>query len=260
MKLIKRPVVASQGSSIHLLDRVQGIWKFGYSWDRDTQAQKMLVDQLSSRLDNSYTLVSNVPVPGFSMPVPLVLFGRTGLRTLCVSAEKGIFSLKGDKWYKLDEQKEQYRPSRPNLVRRTAMMSRAVVEYLGEKGIYVEEQQAVLFFTQPGIHIDASASPVLLLQNDEVDRFITDFVNDDIRLDTLEVQRITEILMESRPAPVEKQQPRSSRSLLSNSPLSNYVGIGDFQLKAWQWLVLFFLAIFMLITVILTAVIILNTA
>lgn len=254
MKLVERSPIGSQGGSIPLVDRVQGIWRYGFNWDRDTQAQKTLITHLSDLLDNSYTLISNVPVPGFSLPVPLVLIGQTGLRTFCISADKGLFSLKGDQWYKLDEEKEQYRPSRPNLVRRTALMSRAIIEYLKEKGIYLDEDQAILFFSQPGVYIDAPESPVLLLQSDGVDRLATELVNGDIVLDAMELQRITDILIKSKPGSKGKQQQMPSRSTLSK-----WIGFGDFQLKVWQWMVLFLLAVFMLIIVIVTAVIILNT-
>ena len=255
MKLIERSPLGSQGSSIPLLDRVKGIWSFGLSWDRDTQAQHVLIQHLGKLLDNTYTLISNVPVPGFSVPVPLVLIGRTGLRTFSVSADTGIFSLKGEKWYKLDEQKEQYRLVRPNLVRRTALMSRAIIEYLSEMGIYVDQAEAILYFTQPGVHIDAAESPVNLLQSDGIDRFTANLKNEDVILDAMELQRITDILIKSKPKSKASKQELPSRSTLSNS-----VGFGDFRLKAWQWMVLFVLAVFMLITVIVTAVIIVNTA
>ena len=255
MKLIERSPIGSQSSSIPFVDRAKGIWQFGFSWDRDTQAQQVLIQHLGEVLDNSYTLISNVPVPGFSLPVPLVLIGQTGLRTFCVSAEKGIFSLKVDQWYKLDEQKQKYRPSRPNLVRRTALMSRAIIEFLKEKGIYLDEGEATLFFTQPSVHIDAPESPVRLLQSDGVDRFATNLVNEDIVLDAMELQSITDILIKSRPKKTAGDQQLPSRSSLSNS-----IGLGDFQLKIWQWMILFLLAVFMLITVIVTAVIILNSA
>jgi hypothetical protein len=254
MKLIERSPIGSQGGSIPLVDRAQGIWRYGFTWDRDTQAQKTLITYLGDLLDNSYTLISNVPVPGFSLPVPLVLIGQTGLRTFCISADKGLFSLKGNQWYKLDEQKEQYRPSRPNLVRRTALMSRAITEYLKEKGIYLDEDQAILFFSQPGVYIDAPESPVLLLQSDGVDRFASELVDGDIVLDAMELQRITDILIKSKSGSKGKQQQIPSRSTLSK-----WIGFGDFQLKVWQWMVLFLLAVFMLIIVIVTAVIILNT-
>ena len=255
MKLIERSLVGAQDSTMPFLDRIQGIWKFGLTWDRDAQAQKVLIDELSNALDNSYTLISNVPLPGFSVPVPAVLIGKTGLRTFCVSGDTGIFSLKGEQWYKLDEQKEQYRPSRPNLVRRTALMSRAIIEYLKEKGIFVDEYEPILYFAHPEVQIDAEGAPVNMLERNEIERFAAELVSERTVLDAMELQRITEILVQSRPKAAKKKQELPSRSTLSGN-----VGFGDFRLKAWQWLILFLLAILMLVTVIVTAVIILNTA
>ena len=255
MKLIERSLIGTQDGSNHFFDRAKGIWQFGFSWDRDTQAQQVLIQGLGKVLDNSYTLISNVPIPGFSVPVPLVLIGQTGLRTFYVSADKGIFSLKGDQWYKLDEKNQQYRPSRPNLVRRTALMSRAIIDYLKDKGIYLDESEAVLFFSQPGVHIDASQSPVRLLQSDGVDRFAANLITGDIVLDAMEMQHIIDILIKS-----SFQKTKGKHKQSSVGPLSDYAGVGDFQMKVWQWIILFLLAVIMLITVIVTAVIIVNTA
>ncbi len=255
MKLIERSLIGAQSSSVPVLDRIMGIWKFGFAWDRDTQAQKILVEYLGEVLNDSYTLITNVSLPDYSLPIPLVLVGKTGLRTIYVTGEGGIFSLKNSQWYKLDEKKQRYRPSGPHLIRRTALMSRSVIEYLQENGIYLDEQEATLFFAQPGVFIDAPESPVYLLQIDSVDRFAADLVNERITLDALEIQRIIEILTQSKPKAPEKSQP-----LPSKSSLEKYVGIGEYQMKVWQLLILFVLAIFMLITVILTAVVILSTA
>ena len=255
MKLIERSPIGAQGSSIPLVDRIKGIWAFGIAWDRDNQAQQVLIKHLGGSLDNTYTLITNVPVPGYSIPIPLILVGKTGLRTFCVSADVGVFSFKNGKWYKLDEQKEQFRPSTPDLVRRTALMSKAIIEVLKDKGIFVDDAEPTLYFTNPGVHIETNESPVNLLQSDGIERYTANVVNDDEILDAMELQRITDILIQSKPTKQPKKQELPSRSTLSNQ-----VGIGDFRLKAWQWLILFLLAVLMLITVIVTAVIILNSA
>lgn len=254
MKLIERSPFSAQGSTIPFFDRIRGIWKFGLSWDRDMQAQQVLIQRLDNLLDNSYTLISNVPVPGFSIPIPLVLVSKTGVYTFCASANTGIFSYKNEQWYQLDEQKEQYRPSRPNIVRRTAIMSRSIIEYLKKKGIYVDEREPVLYFSKPGVHIDVDESQVNLVLMDGLNRLVASLAGEAVTLDAMELQRITDILIKSASKSTTKKQELPSRSTLSGS-----VGIGDFRLQAWQWLILFVLAILMLITVIITAVIILNT-
>ena len=253
MKVIERSPIGGEGSSKSFADRIKGIWQFGLSWDQDIQAQRVLIAKLGVVLDNSYTLISNVAIPGVSLPVPLVLIGQTGVQTLYVSADKGIFRIKGDNWYKLDEKKESYKPSRPNLVRRTMLMSRAITEYLKEKGYFLDEKEAVLYFSQPGVYIDAPESPVRLLQSDGVDGYTGSLKEESTVLDATEMQHITEILTKSKPA-----LPKRNEDLRSLTPPSETIGFGEFQLKVWQWIILFVLTILMLITVIITAVIIVN--
>jgi hypothetical protein len=253
MKVIERSPIGGEGSSKSFADRVKGIWQFGLSWDQDIQAQRVLISKLGRVLDNSYTMISNVTLPGYSLPVPLVLIGHTGVRTLYVSAVKGIFRIKGDNWYKLDEKNESYKPSRPNLVRRTMLMSRAIIEYLKENGYFLDEYEAVLFFAQPGIYIDAPESPVRLLQSDGVDGYTANLKEESTVLDAREIQHISEILTKSKPA-----KPKRNEDLRSLTPPSETIGFGEFQMKVWQWIILFVLAIIMLITVIVTAVIIVN--
>ena len=69
----------------------------------------------------------------------------------------------------------------------------------------------------------------------------------------MEVKRVTEILTNSKPA-----KPKKSDNLSSFAPPPDLIGVGEFMMKPWQWIVLFVLAALMLITVIITAYILLN--
>jgi hypothetical protein len=255
MKVIERSPIGGDGGPNSIADRIKGIWQFGLSWDRDVQAQSTLIRGLDNVLDNTYTMISNVALPGFSIPVPLVLIGQTGVRTFYTSALNGIYRVKGDNWYKLAEKDKRFKLVRPNLVRRTELMSRAVVDYLGQNSIYLDETEAVLFFSQPGVHVDASDSPIRLLQIDGVNRYAASLRGEKTVLDAMEIHHITDILTRSKSAGT-----KGSESFGSLKPPSDLVGFGDFKLKVWQWILLFVLAVFMLITVIVTAVIIVNAA
>ncbi|MGW8144409.1 MAG: hypothetical protein ACWGN2_08430 [Anaerolineales bacterium] len=252
MKVIERSPISGDGGPNSIVNRVKGIWRFGLSWDRDVQAQSVLIQNLESILDNTYTMVRNVPLPGFSLPVPLVLISQTGVRTFYASAVRGIFRVKGDNWYKLAEKDGRYKLDRPNLVRRTELMSRAVIDYLGKNNIYLDESEPVLYFAQPGVHVDAPESPVRLLQIDGVNRYAASLLDENTVLNAMEIHHIIEVL--SRSKSIQRSSSKSSLNLPSDM-----VGYGDFQLKIWQWILLFFLAIFMLITVIITAVIIVGS-
>jgi hypothetical protein len=253
MKVIERSPIGGDGGPNRIVDRVKGIWQFGLSWDQDVQAQRVLISSLGSFLDNTYTMISNVALPGFSIPVPLVLIGQNGVRTFYASAQKGIFRVKGDNWYKLAEKDQRYRLIRPNLVRRTELMSRAVIDYLDQNSIYLDETEAVLFFSQPGVHVDAPDSPIRLLQVDGFNHYAASLKEEKIVLDAMEIHHIIEILTRSKTTGA-----KSNESFGSLKPPSDMVGFGDFKLKVWQWILLFVLAILMLITVIITAVIIVN--
>jgi len=253
MKVIERSPIGGEGGPTGINDRIKGIWQFGFSWDQDIQAQQVLISRLGRMLDNSYTIISNVAITESALPVPLVLVGPIGVWTFYVTAVKGIFQVKGENWYRLDDKSQHYKPSRPNLIRRSALMSRAINDYLREKGFFLDEAQPVLFFAQPGIHIDAPESPVRLLYSDGVDRFAVNLLEGKAVLDSGEVKRVTEILTKSKPA-----KPKKDENLSSLMPPQELIGVGDFMLKPWQWIVLFVLAILMLITIIITAYIMLN--
>lgn len=251
MKVIERSPIGGDGGPNSITDRVKGIWQFGLSWDRDIQAQSELIGILGGLFDNTYTMIRNVALPGFSIPVPLVLIGQTGVRTFYASGAKGIFRVKGDNWYKLAEKDRRYKLDRPNLVRRTELMSRAIIDYLGKNSIYLDESEAVLFFAQPGIHVDAPESSIRILQIDGVSRYTAALKDEKTVLDAMEIHHIIDVLTKSKST--RRATNQNIRSL--NIP-SDMVGYGDFKLKIWQWILLFVLAILMLITVIVSMMII----
>ncbi|MES0360494.1 MAG: hypothetical protein ABUK20_06225 [Anaerolineales bacterium] len=253
MKVIERSPIGGESGSAGITDRLKGIWQFGFSWDQDIQAQQVLIARLGGILDNSFTMISNVAIPESSLPVPLVLVGPIGVWTFYVTALKGIFRVKGESWYRLDDKSQHYKPSRPNLIRRSALMSRAINDYLRDKGFFLDQTQPVLFFAQPGIHIDAPEPPVRLLYSDGVDRFAAKLLEEKTVLDSAEIKRVTEILTKSKPG-----KPKKGEKLNSLRPPQELIGVGEFMLKPWQWIVIFVLATLMLITVIITAYIMLN--
>lgn len=253
MKVIERSPGSGEGGPAGIDDRIRGVLQHGFSWDQDIRAQQVLIEHFSSLFDNSYTAISNVAVPKYTFPVPLVLVGPIGMRVFYISANKGIYKFKKEKWYVLDEKSEHYRLSRPNIIRRTELLSRAVIEYLQENGIFLEENKPVIFFSQAGIHVDAEDPPVRLLLVDGVYRYTTKLLEEKPTLEEREIQRIIELLTTSKPA-VRKHKDRESSFL----PEQEAVGIGELRMKPWQWVVLFLLAVFMLIAIILTAYVVVN--
>ncbi len=94
MKVIERSPISGKGGPVSITDRITGIWKFGFSWDQDIQAQHVLIESLGMNLDNSFTMISNVAIPEFALPVPIVLVGPVGVWSFYVTAVKGIFRIR----------------------------------------------------------------------------------------------------------------------------------------------------------------------
>jgi len=52
MKVIDRSPFRDEEGSIGLGDRLRGTWQFGFTWNKEAQAQDRLVSQLKTQLKN----------------------------------------------------------------------------------------------------------------------------------------------------------------------------------------------------------------
>ena len=94
MKLIERSSITGEIQTPNFFDRIQGIVRYGLSWDNDRKAQDFLIQQLRNSLDSKHTLIRNVPLTGSSMPLPITLLSPSGFRLIYPTGIKGIFRVK----------------------------------------------------------------------------------------------------------------------------------------------------------------------
>jgi len=233
MKVIDRSPFRDEEGSIGLGDRLRGTWQFGFTWNKEAQAQDRLVSQLKTQLKNRYTLVRDVLLPGLGIPIPMVLIGPTGIQVFYASAIQGLYRAKENSWSVMDSRSRRYKPSQPNLIKRSALMSQAIFEFLNNKGFQVEETEPVLFFSDPNIHVDAIQPAVHIILADGAGRFIENLSQNPHILDPNKVIRIADTLAETKPEP---QTP----------PTDPKIRIGNLQLYRWQWSVLAILVILQL--------------
>lgn len=253
MKIIERSPIRGTVGPISLLDRVKGIWLYGLSWYQDLAAQYPLAAHLGRLLDNSYTLIHNVFLPTLALPISCVLIGPTGIHIFYTSNLKGIYRARGEHWAVLDSRQRRYIPYRPNLLRRVASMNRAIQVYLASMDIVMEVVRPVLFFANPGIHIESIEPEVRLLQIDGIDRFVASLLLEEHALGPEHVQRIAELLTVSRPRAPESRV-REEVGLSSREP----VGIGKLKMQPWQWFVVSGLIFLWFLIIILGALLLLN--
>ena len=233
MKVINCSPFRDEEGSIGLDDRLRGTWQFGSTWNKETKAQDRLVSQLKTQLDNKYTLVRDVSLPGLGIPIPMVLIGPTGGQVFYASAIQGLYRAKENSWSVMDNRNRRYTPSQPNLIKRTTLMSHAIFGFLNNKGFQVEEPEPVLFFSDPNIHVDAIHPAVHILLADGASRFIENLAQNPQILDTIKVKSISDTLAETKPDPEPSHQPSKLR-------------IGTLEMHRWQWSVLAILALLLL--------------
>ena len=233
MRVIDRSPYRNEDGSIGLGDRIRGTWKFGLAWYKESQAQDRLIDHLHAQLDNTYTLVRDIVLPGLEIPIPMVLVGPTGVHVFYASALRGVFRAKESSWSVMNNRDRQYRPSLPNLIKRTALMSRAIHAFLTSKGYQVEDTEPVLFLSDPSVHVDAIHPAVRIVLTDGADRYIENLYQFPQLFDVALVKRISDTLAELK---IDPDAPRTQKKF----------GIGSLQLYRWQWLVLALLVILQL--------------
>lgn len=230
MKVIDQSPLRAEDGSISLLDRARGILQFGPSWDTDRQAEERLIAHLHRALDNKYTLIRSARIPDLPIQIPLVLVGPTGIYVIYASGKRGVYRAKDDIWAVMDANDRRFKPARPNLIKRTLAMTKAVEKYLQEEPVSAEEISPVLFLGHPGIHVDADQPALRLVRVDAVDRFVASIPQNPTVLDLPAIKHIADAL--TRPLPEPENQ---GVSLLEDKTVMT---IGSLQLQRRHWLVI----------------------
>jgi hypothetical protein len=161
------------------------------------QAQNLLIGQLQKALDNKFILIHHMTLPSLPMPIPMILIGPPGVKTIYASAVKGVFRAKGENWFSLDAPNKKYVTVSPNLVKRAFLMSQAVQDYLSHREIILPGVEPVLFFSQPGLHVESVQPITRLVQRDEIDRFVTNILQSPVIMSSSDGQVIADVLLRS---------------------------------------------------------------
>lgn len=165
----------------------------GSSWREEEQAKEKIVKYLQGVLNNRFYMLLEVQLEGFEAPMPAIIVGPTGIHVINISAVQGVFRGKGDIWQELDPRKNQYVPTKPNLITQTAEMAHSIETYFERRGFAVSAEPA-LIFSSPGIHIELETPSIRVILADSLQRFVTYLVQGDLVLDSAEVQNIVDVL------------------------------------------------------------------
>jgi len=173
MKLIDCTVREEKASPLQdLWDRVRALLPFGQG---DRQAFENVLTRFQRGLDNRFTVLRGLTLPGTGEAIPLILVGPSGLAAINVSTQKGIFRAKDDSWWEMNKTVRRFQPAHKNLLKQTISFARGLGSYLDVQGRKHPEVMPVLVFAHPGVHVDSSRPAVRIVLADGVDRLVINF-------------------------------------------------------------------------------------
>jgi len=160
----------------------------------DPAAEKAVIETLQRLLDNQYAVLRSVPLVDPEVPIPLVMVGPPGVYMIYPRSMKGVFRAREDSWEEMDDRTQKFKLVKPNLLQRSQLMAKAIDMYLASRNFELEPSEAVLVFTDPGIHVDTIRPIVRIVQADALDRFGAGLVQSPAYLDKETIQRIVNAL------------------------------------------------------------------
>ena len=176
---------------------ISGVFRKALKFDdltSDPAAENVVIETLQRLLDNQYVMLRSVPLDDPEVPVPLVLVGPPGVRVIYASSIKGVYRAKEESWEQMDDRTQNFKLARPNLLQRTSLMAKAVQAYLAARNFEQADVDAVLIFTDPGIHVDTIRPAVRVVQADALDRFGAGLAQSPAFFDKETTQRIVNVL------------------------------------------------------------------
>jgi hypothetical protein len=135
------------------------------------ESQEAVIRYLSRSLDRSYTLLCNITLPDLEITIPMILIGPSGITVIYNTPTQGVFRAEGDNWGVLDRRAGGYKPSKPNLVRRTSLMARAVETFVRNKIDTSISVDGVLVCTNVRTHVESRRPDVRVILIDAIERF-----------------------------------------------------------------------------------------
>ena len=215
--LDKTPLIAEDGS-ISFIDRIQGTLKYGFSWYPNLQAQQKAIELLEKHLGKKFTLIRNHTLGKSKITVPIILIGPPGIKVIFVTHLLGTYRAKNDSWGTVSSGK--FKEAGINLLKRTAMLGKAVDTYLKRKDFDLPDGiEPILLSVNPALHV-ASVRPIVrIVMSDAVDRFATSLAQEPPMMSVEIVHKIAEEIVNPRP-PKAPAPPPQAESAQPSAPLS----------------------------------------
>src|SRR4026209_1002202 len=162
MKIIDKTPLLNEKGELAIVQRVQGILKYGFDWPNELEAQKALITFFDRQLEKGYTLIRNMALGAIGIVVPIILWGPTGIYVIHVTYLRGRYQARGNAWN--EEAGDGYKPAEVNLIQNTSRMANAVKRFIERQGVKVPVPiEPVLISGNPGLHIESVKPAIRVL-------------------------------------------------------------------------------------------------
>ena len=192
MRTINYQEQEEQGSQAGIISRV--LERMGLSSKPQIQPHQLIISAFRKVLDHRFVMLCDVRLEGLDVVIPLILVGPMGMWVIYPSEAKGIYRAREKAWESFDSRVKDYRAARPNLVLHITLLAKEVEKFLSGKDIIPPTIESVLFFSNPGLHVDSTRPAARIVMADALERFAASIVQGQASLDSSTVQRIVNVL------------------------------------------------------------------
>jgi hypothetical protein len=199
MKIIDQTPLVNEKGELSVMQRFQGMLKYGFNWPTELQAQKAIVTFFDRQLEKGYTLIRNMTLGASGITVPMILLGPAGIYVIHVTYLRGRYEARGNQWN--EESGSGFKPAPVNLVQQTARMAAAVKAFIERQGVKLPVPvEPVLIAANPGLHIESNKPSIKVLMIDGIKSFVTGLSSAGRVLSAEAVHEYTERIIDPRPA------------------------------------------------------------
>jgi hypothetical protein len=199
MKIIDKTPLLNEKGELGMVQRVQGMFKFGFNWPTELEAQKAIITFFDRQLEKGYTLIRNRALGASGIVVPIILLGPTGIYVIHVTYLRGRYEARGNAWN--EESGDGYKPADINLIEHTSRMANAVKAFIERQGVKLPVPiEPVLISANPGLHIESVKPAIRVMMIDGIKSFVTGLSTGAHVLRAEAVHEFTERIVNPRPA------------------------------------------------------------
>lgn len=158
------------------------------------KAEELVLQVLQKKLDNRFICLRSFQSPELRAVPGFILIGPPGIFLFRISTVKGIYRAAGDAWEEFDSHSKKFISVKPNPVYETAQSSSELDLVLQRIGIPLPKHETLIYFSNPGAHVDTANPVVRILLADALERFIFGLLRMKPLLETESIDQVIEAL------------------------------------------------------------------